>query len=238
MSKTNIDFELLLKTVVRDENIREETEADHSLSEVRDVINGFYGRELNDMEYLLRQLETMSYILRKQLVQIKTGSLLPYCLDDEAEKYLVEKELYEREKNIFRLDMGYQSEIFEIQIPAVLPHRKTKPTVVYYEALDFGLQEFISENSDQYSEIRKNTQDGAVIVVQHSYFTSYMIRDNDNVEIKQVIDLLHIHKYILSDRGQYLKIFLTAEQEKNIKEDHTTILLMSKRRFQTWITAT
>ena len=68
------------------------------------------------------------------------------------------------------------------------------------------------------SRLKEHWKDGAVLIVEHSYRSADMVRDSDNVELKQVIDLLHFLGYVDSDRGTELNIFLTCNTDQNKNE--------------------
>ena len=116
------------------------------------------------------------------------------------------------------ISVTQKDQMLKIQIPELLPHRKAKPECVFMYTLRQALYQYAVADPKRFSRLKEHWKDGAVLIVEHSYRSAEMVRDSDNVELKQAIDLLHFLGYIDSDRGTELNIFLTCnttDQNKN-----------------------
>lgn len=108
--------------------------------------------------------------------------------------------------------------MLKIQIPELLPHRKAKPECVFMYTLRQALYQYAVADPKRFSHLKEHWKDGAVLIVEHSYRSADMVRDSDNVELKQAIDLLHFLGYVDSDRGTELNIFLICNTDQNKNE--------------------
>ncbi|MCD8109038.1 MAG: hypothetical protein LUE14_02915, partial [Clostridiales bacterium] len=141
-----------------------------------------------------------------------------------------EDQLYHFEKALYGMHICYADKTLQFVIPAVLPHRESGQEPAYFKPFCTMLERFIKENPGDYEAARKETARGAVLVIRHSYKTGRLVKDNDNYEIRMIINALHAHQVIRTDRGDYLDIFLTAQGEPG--DDQCRIYIMSKETFR------
>ena len=119
-------------------------------------------------------------------------------------------------------------DMFEIELPCLFPHRKQRMSSEYItDPLYFLLSRYIEKQP-----IRKYTD--CVVCFVHEYdkdLPHRRIRDYDNLEQKQVLDV--IAAFILKDDGgmccdSYNMVALGDE-------DKTRIFIMPRKRFCTWL---
>ena len=209
-------------------------EDSHVTDDVQMADDGFADGLMNETEYILRRMETFSIVLRNHLIKSKLQKYMLSTVEYENQKKKILHEVYGKEQELYGLKISYGAGILHLQIPAVLPHRNAKPGVVYADSLRFMMQGFKENEPGLFSESQQEFSDGVVAVIQHSYETADLVKDNDNVEIKRVLDLLHLSGYIKTDRGDYLSLFLTARTSPS-ESSFTDIFVMSKQRFPSFL---
>ena len=184
----------------------------------------FMAKYLAEAEYILRHLETGAVKLREMLLQEETLRCLPEEIKtlDKAYKF---SEIYKFEKELIDISVVEKDGIIKIEIPGLLPHRKSKPNILFLRLLREEITNF-SKNcgTTDYWEL---SQDGVLLVFQHCYNAGFLLRDNDNPEIKSVIDILVEGGLLKNDVGDYLSVLSTAVIEK---EPRTRILLVPKKK--------
>ena len=118
--------------------------------------------------------------------------------------------------------MGYFSDTkgSDAQDPdsGVVASPESQAGMCFYVYTPQALYQYAVADPKRFSRLKEHWKDGAVLIVEHSYRSAEMVRDSDNVELKQAIYLLHFLGYIDSDRGTELNIFLTCnttDQNKN-----------------------
>lgn len=209
-------------------------EDSHVADDTQMADDGFAEGLMNETEYILRRMETFSIALRNHLIKSKLQKYISSTVEYEYQKRKILHEVYGKEQELYSLKISYDAGILHIQIPAVLPHRNAKPGVVYADSLMFMMQEFKENEPGLFSEAQQEFSDGAVAVIRHSYDRADLVKDNDNVEIKRVIDLLHLSGFIKTDRGDYLSLFLTARTSPS-ESSFTDVFVMSKQRFPSFL---
>lgn len=189
----------------------------------------FMAKYLAEAEYILRHLETGALKLREILLKEETLRCLSEEIKtlDEAYKFSV---IYKLEKELIDISVVEQDGIIKIDIPGLLPHRKSKPNILFLQLLREEITNF-SKNfgTTDYCEL---SQDGVLLVFQHCYNAAFLVRDNDNPEIKSVIDILVEGGLLKNDIGDYLSVLSTAAIEK---EARTRILLVPKQKAMLFI---
>lgn len=189
----------------------------------------FMAKYLAEAEYILRHLETSAVKLREMLLQEETLRCLPEEIKtlDEAYKISV---IYKFEKELIDISVVEKDGVIEIEIPGLLPHRKSKPNILFLQLLREEITNF-SKNcgTTDYWEL---SQDGVLLIFQHCYNAGFLVRDNDNPEIKSVIDILVEGGLLKNDVGDYLSVLSTAVMEK---EARTRILLVPKQKAMLFI---
>ncbi len=197
-------------------------------SERMDSINEDPGLAL--MLDLIHEQEKQVVIQRDQL--IKDFSDKGYSPFDLGEPSEISEGLYEFEKRLYNLDVSYASGVLKIHIPALLPHRKYT-SAAFFEPFRVLLRKYLDGHTEQYRALQSETINGAVLIVRHAYHAARLVKDNDNFELRTVINILNDLGYIYTDSGDYLSIFLTAGIEG---VDYTELCLMSKDKFTKVVT--
>ena len=173
--------------------------------------------ELAEMEYCLREVETLACRMRQSFLKNPNGiGNLDTAISQVNKQYATRQYIYEM--NLWDISVTQKDQMLKIQIPELLPHRKAKPECVFMYTLRQALYQYAVADPKRFSRLKEPWKEGAVLIVEHSYRSAEMVRDSDNVELKQAIDLLHFLGYIDSDRGTELNIFLTCnttDQNKN-----------------------
>lgn len=173
--------------------------------------------ELAEMEYCLREIETLACRMRQSFLKNPNGIGNLYTAISQVNKQYATRQ-YIFEMNLWDISVTQKDQILKIQIPELLPHRKAKPECVFMYTLRQALYQYAIADPKRFSCLKEHWIDGAVLIVEHSYRSADMVRDSDNVELKQAIDLLHFLGYIDSDRGTELNILLTCNTDQNKNE--------------------
>ena len=185
--------------------------------------------ELAEMEYCLREVETLACRMRQSFLKNPNGIGNLYTAISQVNKQYATRQ-YIFEMNLWDISVTQKDQMLKIQIPELLPHRKAKPECVFMYTLRQALYQYAVADPKRFSRLKEHWKDGAVLIVEHSYRSADMVRDSDNVELKQVIDLLHFLGYVDSDRGTELNIFLTYNTDQNKNE--TCLYLVPKACIQ------
>lgn len=193
-----------------------------------EILKSFYlTKELYSVEKLLRNVEEEAIKLRNYLAKSDYFEGIADAVEEKTDAI----DLRSYERNIYGIDISFvDDDMINIKIPAILPHRKTKPDLVYADLFRDILIEFKNGNPGRFEVFQKALEKGAVIAVVHSYQTSWMVRDNDNVELKKIIDILVRTGYLREDSGTWLSIYLTALIQKT-DDVHTNLFIIPKRKF-------
>lgn len=173
--------------------------------------------ELAEMEYCLREVETLACRMRQSFLKNPNGIGNLYTAISQVNKQYATRQ-YIFEMNLWDISVTQKDQMLKIQIPELLPHRKAKPECVFMYTLRQALYQYVVADPKRFSRLKEHWKNGAVLIVEHSYRSADMVRDSDNVELKQVIDLLHFLGYVDSDRGTELNIFLTCNTDQNKNE--------------------
>ena len=122
--------------------------------------------------------------------------------------------------------------ILEVTLPVLVPHRKSAYTDFVYQPLQTALREWCRQQKAQGREIPHYRE--AAVCFFHEYDRKLpvsRIRDHDNIEEKQVLDIL-AGFFLESDSGGSLATYHeTCAGEK----DGTHIYLMDRERFPDWL---
>ena len=120
------------------------------------------------------------------------------------------------------------SDMFEIELPCLFPHRKQRQSSEY---LTDPLYFLLSQYTDSHP-VRKYTD--CVVCFVHEYnkdLPNRRIRDYDNLEQKQMLDV--IAAFILQDDGG-----MCCDSYNTVAlgdADKTRIFIMPRKRFYTWL---
>ena len=194
--------------------------------------------EIIEMEKLLRFHETCVVHIRKCLFDLGerlTAGLLEHMDYLKFDLNAYKKKILQYEKELYHLELLYEKEVLILKIPAILPHRTTRPAISFEDAVLDEMDAFISDHPDDYQRIKSALKKKATLVIEHSYEKKYMVRDNDNVEIKRVTDLFVVSGFLPGDDGLILNIFHTAKLVPGNKCE-TVLMLMTNERFKQMIT--
>lgn len=178
---------------------------------------------LKDAENFLRQMESSTYQFREQFLQMQSAELLQAGLRDIDDVYR-DKGMYSYEKEITGIEISEYNSCIRIVLPALLPHRRSKPECLFAKPLFIAANEFMMNGKGK--DFQEKSKNGVLAVICHSYRADYMVRDNDNIEIKSVLDTLVLARMLPSDRGDFLSVLSMAN--KGQKENQCFIILIPK----------
>jgi|GEM_PF-4102939 len=119
-----------------------------------------------------------------------------------------------------------ENQILKIGIPALIPHRKAHTSYIY-KPLHHALKQFKAERE---FELFKE----CTVAFIHCYdkkLPKTRIRDHDNIEEKQVMDIIKSF-YMESDNGLYADTYHTTRIHDS---DATMIYVMDNKVFPEWI---
>lgn len=179
------------------------------------------------LRYMLCVEDHISFLIKK-MDRLRNQLYKNNIISQELYQFL--NELEEEELiNDYHLSAKYENDILEITLPDLLPHRTRNDNIPYIKALQNLLIILQKENKEKLKEQFENNR--AVIVIRHSYKNRAMVRDNDNTELKKVIDLFQIAGIIPTDRGDYLMHVHFADT-KQTDQSYTKIFLTDWEKFQ------
>lgn len=160
--------------------------------------------------------------LRSEYLTCKMRHLLYQCAALRKPEYLV------RAAEVQGMTVKAYPDMYEIELPGLLPKRKQR---VSSEFLIDPLYYMLEHFSSKYHIKR---YDGAVVCFVYEYdsrLPTNRVRDYDNIEKKQVLDVLTTF-FLVDDSGICCETFnMTAIGNA----DKTRILIMPRERFVTWI---
>lgn len=185
---------------------------------------------LGQMEYFVRLAELNALKLRNEFLELSNEN------DGwEIKTQNWKQKIEDFEKELFDIDFKISGNVFIMRFPRLMPHRKEKPDIIFYGSVYEGLKKFVLQNKIELLRFQEKIEEGAVLVFHHNYMDKFMIRDNDNIEIKFLIDALVVNQIIKSDRGNYLNIFHMADYNNDFHENTSELMVMSKKQFQQYI---
>lgn len=160
--------------------------------------------------------------LRSELIACRMRRLIYQSTDIKKETYLTSAGVVQGIK------INYNNGILEIDLPCLLPKRKKRQST---EFLIDPLYFTLSQYSDSHPLKRFKH---CVVCFSHVYseeFPKQNIRDYDNLELKQLLDV--IATFIMEDdTGLLVDAYNTTEIGNN---DCTRISVMDKNRFSEWL---
>lgn len=127
-----------------------------------------------------------------------------------------------------RVEVQYRKKVLEVCLPALLPHRKQPYAQFLERPLSLALQEWCRMQREEGKALPRFGQ--AVLCFEHCY-TAGCVRDHDNVEAKQIQDLLSLF-FLEGDDGMHLDLYHTSRQDV---KNRTKLFLMEKEHFPEWI---
>lgn len=118
--------------------------------------------------------------------------------------------------------------ILSITLPALFPKRKLKSNTAFlHDPLNFALQEFVRE---QHIPLYRDCII-CFIQVYDKALSKNRIRDYDNLEFKQILDVISTHT-LIDDSGQFCDLHHMTELGD---EDYTVVHVMEKSAFPGWL---
>ena len=167
---------------------------------------------LEVVENSLRSLESLTIKYRKDIANMERI----YGLDFDA---------VQKSSDVYEINVRIENNVLIIDVPGILPHRRTKPYIIFTEQLRLSLMEML-ETID-FAEFVKGLQDNCVAVFEFGFSSKKMLRDADNIECKAIIDVL-TEFAIPNDDGGYLSIYKTCALKDSSK---TVIKVMNMDSF-------
>lgn len=155
-------------------------------------------------------------------------------------RLVIENCLWKREREAYGqgivklhgIRVGYESRILKVELPGLLPHRKSKYTDYLYKPVILALESWCIRRQEQREEVPQFER--AAVCFLHVYDRKQSVarvRDHDNIEEKQMVDALGMF-FLVSDGGLYLDTFHTSLLGE---EDRTCLFLMDQKEFPQWI---
>ncbi|MCL2775665.1 MAG: DUF6100 family protein [Oscillospiraceae bacterium] len=137
-------------------------------------------------------------------------------------------ELMKKISEVHEIEIDCGDGIFSVVLPSLLPKkRKSMSAEFLTDPLFYALERYFTVTDiERYRE--------CVVCFTHIY-SEYMpkrrVRDYDNLETKQVLDV--IAAYIMTDdSGQFCDVYHSTEYGT---KDCTVVSVMSKKRFKDWV---
>lgn len=124
--------------------------------------------------------------------------------------------------------LEYQEGIFKVTLPRQLPKRRWKNSEFLISPLMAAMTNFVKTTA------LPRFENAAVCFVHvvDSSLPVKMIRDHDNIECKQILDVLGVF-LLMDDNGQLCETHHRTERDK---ESQTEVYVMSAEAFPGWIT--
>jgi len=142
---------------------------------------------------------------------------------------VTKRELMKKVSDAHGIEVKYTDGIFTVTLPSLLPKtRKAMNSEFIYDPLYFALEIYCSD-----IKIEKFRE--CIVCFTHIYSgkkPKIHIRDYDNIEKKQVLDA--IATFVMTDdSGSFCDVYNTTEYAE---KDGTSVSVMSKNKFQEWLT--
>lgn len=168
------------------------------------------------------------------------ASFMAERLAEKLRQLVIENCLWKREREAYGLGIvkihgirvEYGSGILKVELPSLLPHRKSKYTDYLYKPVTMALEDWCRRRQEQGEEVPQFER--AAVCFLHVYDRKQpvaRVRDHDNIEEKQMVDALGMF-FLVSDGGLYLDTFHTSLLGE---EDRTWLFLMKQEDFPQWI---
>lgn len=129
---------------------------------------------------------------------------------------------------IHGLEIRYENDILEVTLPSLLPKRKNRKSVEYLlDPLHFHLSQYAEQHI--LPKFRE-----CVVCFSHVYshdLPSRRVHDYDNMELKQILDVLAAF-IMTDDSGLLCDAYNTTEFDAR---DCTRISIMEKKQFAAWL---
>ena len=200
-----------------------------------DGANQLTGHALEMVASALQKMEDMTSNIRDIYMDMVAT---PYAMNPDAATSGVQRknelanQLFDQTNLLHGYNIEYLDNVLRLTIPMALPRRNKTATNEFKENLHILLNQFCNEDSERYTFIREQLSDDWVVVIQHVYTRPELMRDNDNVNIKHVIDEI-CRTFYTSDRGdRCIIVQCTAKQFE--KKAVTHVYAMKSNIFIEW----
>lgn len=118
--------------------------------------------------------------------------------------------------------------ILSVTLPALFPKRKLKSNTAFlHDPLNYALQEFVR---DYHIPLYRDCVI-CFIQVYDKALSKNRIRDYDNLEFKQILDVISTHT-LIDDSGQFCDLHHMTELGD---DDYTVVHIMEKSVFPEWL---
>lgn len=204
----------------------------------RQIINKRITGITNDIEKLLRTLKAMENTdlteypenyellstdaaLRAELITCRLRNLIYTTTSVKKSEYLASAGVVQG------IEIKCEDGVLEIVLPCLLPKKKQRKSTEYLvDPLYFTLSSYVSNHSVPHFK-------ECVVCFSHIYdrkLSSRRIRDYDNLELKQILDV--VCAFVMADdTGLLCDAYNTTEFGDS---DCTRITIMGKERFAEW----
>lgn len=224
----------IMENNINDQKINQEIIEEYWEKNQNDA-NKLTGNALDMVSSALQKMEEMTSNIRDIYLDLMVS---PYESNPEAhispmaQRFIFADHLFDQVKELQGYDVCYEDDVLEVTIPMSLPKRNKTATNEFKENLHIALERFNRADEEQHMRIVQQLSDAWVVVIQHVYSRANLMRDNDNVNIKHVIDEIS-RQYNLSDRGDHCSIMQCTCKEMEEKAV-THIYVMSPSKFIDW----
>ena len=194
------------------------------LSDLNRLTNTLYALNMTDIQRYPENYEVLSTdaALRAEKITCRLRHLIYSTTNIKKGEYLASATVMQG------IEIKYENEILEITLPCLLPKRKQK------QGTEFLLDPFTAALSQYAKANPMPKMEHCVVCFSHVYnrdLPERRIRDYDNLELKQLLDV--IATFIMEDdSGLLCDAYNTTEVGDC---DCTCISVMGKERFFKWI---
>ena len=194
------------------------------LAEIERLNNALYAMNTTDIQRYPDNYEVLSTdaALRAERITCRLRHLIYATTSIKKEEYLRSAETMQG------IEISENDGILEIKLPCLLPKRRQRQSAEFLlDPLYFALEQYAKENTlPHYRE--------CVVCFAQVYdqaLPTRRVRDYDNLEEKQILDLLS--SFVMADdTGLLCDAYNTAELGE---QDCTMIFVMEKHRFPGWL---
>jgi len=192
-----------------------------AVEEVMQLLTVLYALEEGGQYSDIRERLSLDAALQAEKITCRLRHLAYVSSGIEKQKYQL------MAGNTQGIIIHMEGNIFEIDIPCLLPKRRNRKGVEFLlDPLYFTLNQYITTHSaPKYRE--------CTVCFNHIYNEKgdAGIRDYDNIEQKQILDVLAAY-LLTDDSGALCDVYHTTERGK---KDGTQICIMDKQDFPKWL---
>ena len=194
------------------------------LDDISRLSNALYAMDTTDIQRYPDNYETLSTdaALRAERIACRLRHLIYSSTTIRKGDYLKSASV------MHGITITYENEVLAVTLPSLLPKRRQRQSTEFLlDPLYFALEQYAKENTlPHYRE--------CVVCFAQVYdqaLPTRRVRDYDNLEEKQILDLLS--SFVMADdTGLLCDAYNTAELGE---QDCTMIFVMEKHRFPGWL---